>query len=237
MSDTEVVEIMIFGDSITYGAWDNNGGWVQKLRQPIDVKNLIDSQVAYFIYNLGVVDDTTDGILARLETEMKSRRYANAVQERAAIFAIGLNDSTVFLKKDENRVPKELFAKNVNKLIDLARKHVDVVAFIGPTPVDEAKATPVEWDDDLAYRNGDIKEYDSIIEGICRRRKVLFLEVFDRFMEMEYLSLLEDGLHPNPTGHFVLAQMVRDFLEANKVLDFSMPETHRKRYRKKNTGK
>jgi lysophospholipase L1-like esterase len=237
MSDTEIVEVMIFGDSITYGAWDNNGGWVQKLRQPIDVKNLIDDRVAYFIYNLGVVDDTTDGILKRVEAEMTSRRYANVVQERMAIFAIGLNDSTVLLKKDENRVPKELFAKNVNRLIDIARKHADVVVFIGPTPVDEEKSVPVGWDDDLAYRNSDIKEYDGIIKGICRKRRVLFLEVFDRFMEMEYLSLLEDGLHPNPTGHFVLAQMVRDFLEANKVLDFGIPETHRKHYRKNNTGK
>jgi len=28
-----MVNILVFGDSITYGAWDEEGGWVQRLRK------------------------------------------------------------------------------------------------------------------------------------------------------------------------------------------------------------
>ena len=34
--------LLVFGDSITYGAWDLEGGWVQRLRSFIDKKNLTD---------------------------------------------------------------------------------------------------------------------------------------------------------------------------------------------------
>ena len=34
--------ILIFGDSITYGAWDKEGGWVQRLRKFLDERNLTD---------------------------------------------------------------------------------------------------------------------------------------------------------------------------------------------------
>ena len=32
--------ILIFGDSIVYGARDKKGGWVQRLREFVDEKNL-----------------------------------------------------------------------------------------------------------------------------------------------------------------------------------------------------
>jgi lysophospholipase L1-like esterase len=220
MSDTEIVEVMIFGDSVTYGVWDNNGGWVQKLREHFDVWNLVDDRVAYFIYNLGIIDDTTTGIVKRFKSEMESRKYLNEVQKKLVIFNIGLNDSEILLKDNTNRIPKKQFIKNVNALIDMARKYADEVVCMGPTPVNEKEAEPVPWDEVKAYKNRTVKEYDSILQTICKRRKVFFIEVFDKFMQVDYLSLLEDGLHPNPAGHFVLHEIAKDFLEKNNILKF-----------------
>jgi lysophospholipase L1-like esterase len=223
MSDTEIVEVMIFGDSITYGAWDNNGGWVQRLREPIDVKNLVNPDVAYFIYNLGVVDDTTSGIVKRFDAEMAARKYVNAVQDKIVIFSAGLNDSEVLLKKNSNRVPEREFKENVYKLIELASKHTKHIVFIGPTPVDEAKAEPVPWDIEKAYRNDIAKRYDNIMKIVCKEKNVHFIELFDYMMSLDYKSLLEDGLHPSPAGHLVIYEAVRKFLENNKILNFGMP--------------
>lgn len=231
--DTEIIEVMVFGDSITYGAWDNAGGWVQRLREPIDIKNLVNPDIAYFVYNLGVIDDTSTGIIKRFEQEMAARRYLNSVQKKIVIFAVGLNDSELLLKEKKNRVPKELFKRNVNALIDLGKKYADKTIFIGPTPVDEPRAVPLPWDKDLGYRNRVVKEYDNIIRLICKKRNILFLEIFDRIVKLDYVDLLEDGVHPSPAGHLVIYELVRDFLEKNKILDFSLPKRTRTAYRPK----
>ncbi len=231
MSDTDIVEVMVFGDSITYGAWDNNGGWVQKLREPMDVKNLVDSSVAYFVYNLGVVDDTSAGIVKRFEHEVAARRYLNEVQKRVAIFCVGLNDSEIILKKKTNRVPPEEFEHNVNELIRMAREHVDKIIFVGPTPVDETLAEPVPWDTEKAYRNSVIKKYNNIVKSICKGEKIDFIEIFDVVIRLDYKSLLEDGLHPSPTGHFVIYELIRGYLEKNKILNFNATKSLEHRYK------
>ncbi|HUC38771.1 MAG TPA: GDSL-type esterase/lipase family protein [Candidatus Acidoferrum sp.] len=215
-----MVEVLVFGDSITYGAWDNNGGWVQRLREPIDIKNLVDADVAYFVYNLGVVDETSTGILKRLELEMAARRYVNEEQERIVLFNFGLNDSAL-IKEKEHRVPKKQFEENLIKLIELAKKDADKVIFIGPTPVDESRANPTAWDPDKGYQNKYVREYNEIIQRVCKIKNIPFLEVFDKMLRLEYTSLLEDGLHLSPAGHLVLYEFVRKFLEDNKVINFS----------------
>lgn len=52
--------ICVFGDSITWGAWDiEKGGWVQRLR------NFVESSSEEYIeiYNLGVSGDNTEDLL------------------------------------------------------------------------------------------------------------------------------------------------------------------------------
>ena len=49
------MNILVFGDSIAYGKWDEQGGWVQRLRKYIDKKyNLIDEPKSWLVYNLGI---------------------------------------------------------------------------------------------------------------------------------------------------------------------------------------
>ncbi len=47
------MQILIFGDSIAHGIWDNNGGWVARLRKFINSK-LMDDDFYCLLYNLGV---------------------------------------------------------------------------------------------------------------------------------------------------------------------------------------
>ena len=69
-----MARILVFGDSITYGAWDKRGGWVQRLREFLDEKNLIDlNKIPVLIYNLGVSGDTTNDALERFEFESKKK--------------------------------------------------------------------------------------------------------------------------------------------------------------------
>lgn len=231
MDSTEVVAVMVFGDSITYGAWDNNGGWVQRLREPIDIKNMVDLDVAYFIYNLGIVDDTSTRVLKRFESEMKARMTEFA-EERIVIFNIGGNDASH--RNGKLMVPKEEFRKNVDRLIAVGKKYSKKVIFVGPTPVDEQRTDPVPWWDTLSYKNASRGEYNKIIKDACKKNGVFFIEIFDAMLKLNYKVLLEDGVHPSPAGHLVIYEIVRDFLTKNKILNFETPKTNTQLYESEN---
>ena len=49
-----MTQILVFGTSTTYGCWDIEGGWVQRLRKYLDEKQLDDPELYYIVYNLGI---------------------------------------------------------------------------------------------------------------------------------------------------------------------------------------
>src|SRR3990170_7472616 len=89
MADTH---ILVFGTSTTYGAWDREGGWVQRLRGFLDEKVInSDYKHDYFVYNLGISGDKSADILTRFEPETKARLgHHNA--EIIILFHLGIND-------------------------------------------------------------------------------------------------------------------------------------------------
>jgi len=213
-----MAQILIFGDSITYGAWDKEGGWVQRLRKFLDEKNLIDSDSYYLVYNLGVSGNNSKDLLERFEFETKQRLKEN--EETIIIFAIGINDSQfIHSKKDNHRVPIGKFKDNIQKLIKLTQKFSSKIIFVGLTPVDETKTTPIPWSTDKSYKNEYIQKYNETIKNICDENKIYFIEIFEKLKEMSYQELLEDGLHPNSEGHQKIFEIVREFLiNRNKII-------------------
>lgn len=223
---------MIFGDSSVYGAWDNNGGWANRLREPIDVKNLVDPDVAYFVYNLGIPGNTSVDVLKRFEAEYRERLYPGVKQETIVIFGFGANDSMISIGKDASAVPMKEFESNVKRLADLAIERTKKVIFIGPAPVDESKVDPIPWDKGYAYRNKRIKEYDNAIRAVCLEKKVMFFGLFDELMKLDYKPLLDDGAHFSPAGHMVIYELVRDYLTKNKIMNFETPKKYSSLYKK-----
>ncbi|MCW6160113.1 MAG: GDSL-type esterase/lipase family protein [Candidatus Micrarchaeales archaeon] len=228
---------MIFGDSSVYGAWDNNGGWVNRLREPIDVKNLVDPDIAYFVYNLGIPGNTSVDVLKRFEAEYKERLYPGVTQETIVIFGFGANDSMVSIAKDTSTVPIREFESSVNRLADLARERTKKVIFIGPAPVDESKVNPIPWDKGYAYKNARIKEYDNVIKAVCRKKNIMFFGLFDELLKLDYKTLLEDGAHFSPAGHMVIYELVREYLTKNKILNFETPKRYSHLYKKFKSGR
>ena len=211
-----MARILIFGNSITYGAWDKKGGWVQKLRKFLDRKNLIDSNSYYLVYNLGIFGNNTNDLIERFEFETKQRLKEN--DETIIIFAIGINDSQFVHSENKNRTPLEKFKANIQKLIKLAQKFSSKIIFVGLTPVDEAKTTPIPWNTDKSYRNEYIQQYNQTIKEVCREKKIYFIEIFEKLKNADCQKLLEDGLHPNSDGHQRIFEIVKEFLIENKIV-------------------
>lgn len=64
------MRILIFGDSITQGFWDTNGGWVDKLRKHYDELQLQDfDKNPPTVFNLSIDADTSQNILQRAEED------------------------------------------------------------------------------------------------------------------------------------------------------------------------
>jgi len=209
-----MARILVFGDSISYGKWDHEiGGWVQRLSNFLDKKNLSDPNFDYTVYNLSISGDTTEEILERFELETKQRLK----EERGIIiFAIGENDSQII--DNQIRIKPEKFRENIQRLINLAEKFSPKIIFIGLIPVEDSKVSPIPWAPDKSYNTETIKKYNEIIKEACKENDIYFIEIFEEFLKTDYKKLLEDGAHPNASGHEKIYEIVKDSLIKNKII-------------------
>lgn len=172
--------------------------------------------IPLIIYNLGISGDTTTGLLERFEFETKQRLKEG--EEIIIIFQIGLNDSQFVISQNGLRTSSEKFRENVEKLINQAQKFTSKIVFVGLTPVDESKTTPIPWNPDKIYKNENIKRKNEIIKSVCRKNNIYFIEIFEKWIKSDYKKLIEDGLHPNSEGHKKIFETVKDFLIQNKII-------------------
>ena len=194
------MNILIFGDSITWGAYDpEQGGWATRLRNYFEEKDN-DTDV----YNLGISGDTTADLLTRIEVEAKSR------EPNLIIFAIGINDAQFIHSTNCLRVSLDEFQQNLAKLLSIAKKFTNKVVFVGLTKVDESKTTPIPWSTDKSYTNENIERLDNAIKKFCEDNKLKFIPM-DSVVGNDDLI---DGLHPNTKGHIKIFNRMKSEVES-----------------------
>ena len=207
----KMAQVYFFGDSITQGFWDTEGGWVERLRKHYDglaLKDLKHNKQPE-IFNLGVSGDTTRNLLARIEAETKIRKWPGDPQ--IAVVAIGTNDD--LFQNGKQWVEPPEFRANIQKIIDVLKPLVEGILFVGNVAVDEKLTTPVFWDN-IHYTNDELKKYEDIIREVTKAQNISFVPVFDKFKaEQAKRNLLADGLHPNDSGHKLIASLVQPELE------------------------
>ncbi len=190
MGDNMEYDILVFGDSIVYGACDSKlGGWVNRLRLYLENNRQDD----YTIFNMGIPGNTTMDVLKRFDKEMNLRYCVDDTQ--VIILAVGINDTQII--NDENRVTIDAFKKNVRKLIKKAKKYTDNVIYLGLTKVDEDKVRSLQWTHRKRYNNNQVVKYDWILKKICEKTNIKFINLLD----VLEVTDLEDGVHPNSEGY------------------------------------
>lgn len=199
--------ISIFGDSIAWGSWDpEGGGWVTRLRRYFETNENYDVDV----YNLGVAGDTTSNLLLRFNTECLARNR----HPQIIVFAIGINDSRYINTSDNPQTSVEEFQSNLVELINQAKEFSKKIIFVGLTKVDEVKTMPSPWSQEKFHSNSNVVKYNSIIKKISEEHNLPFIDLLD-LLEINHL---EDGLHPNSSGHKKIFLAVKDFLLSNKII-------------------
>lgn len=215
-----MAQILVFGDSVVWGAWDKEGGWVARLRKFLDKRTLsipeFHNTDFLMVYNLGVSGDSSGWLLKRFEPEVMQRLKEK--DRTIIIIAIGKNDSCFLENKKSFMTPPKQFEKNIQKLISLSRKYSSKIIFVGTAMIDETKTMPIYWNKNMHCRNEHLKQYNDIIKSVCAKKKIRFIDIYGKFAKTDYKKLLEDGLHPNSEGHKMIFETVKDFLVKEKII-------------------
>jgi lysophospholipase L1-like esterase len=139
-----MVKVLIFGDSIAWGAFDvDKGGWVERLKT--DYLATYNTQEVG-IYNLAISGNDSRGVLFSLEKEVE---IFNAVEPEKYIFlfSIGSNDPRYIGQKNNPFIPFDEFNHNLEKIVAISKKHASTLIFTGLMIVNEKLTKP--WKEDI----------------------------------------------------------------------------------------
>lgn len=209
-----MASIVCFGDSITQGFVDPEGGWTQRLRRRLDQEASFPlgpgGEVrfpAHAVFNLGVSDDTAEGLLARLEPELVPRQLGD---QTIVVLAVGVNETAFDLRTGQPSHDPERFARTLAEVVAAAKRHTDRVLLVGLLPCDEARMQPPPWSQDGAGSHGNdrIREFNQAVRRVASDSGVALVDCFEEVLAGDHAALLHDGLHPNGAGHQLLADRI-----------------------------
>jgi lysophospholipase L1-like esterase len=209
-----MASIVCFGDSITQGFVDLEGGWTQRLRRRLDQEATFPlgdvSFPAHAVFNLGVTDDTSEGLAARLERELVPRRLGD---QTIVVIAVGVNETAYDPGTGRPAHDAERFAATLAGLVATARRHTDRVLLVGLLPCDEARMQPPPWGGEGGhYANDRIGRFNQAVGRVAADTGAALVDCFEEVLAGDHAALLHDGLHPNGAGHQLLADRIAERL-------------------------
>ena len=202
------MRVLVFGDSITYGAWDTEAGWVERIkkeahRQTVESRGSNKLQVI----NLGIGGDSSTKILKRMPAEIEARYSAN--WPFVLVITFGANDERSIDGKIET--PMEQFESNVKGIINLAKQHSDKILFLGIPPI----AKPVVEFKGQEYSDERVKQYEQRMQDIVEESGLPFVPIRPVFEQAGLDRLYTyDDIHPNDAGHQLIAGIVKPVLDS-----------------------
>ena len=213
------MSVIVFGDSITNRANDDEGGgWTSRLWSKIYQE--FNTEYApgvicssHSVIELGIGGDDIVGVSKRFERELFTRvDFTDPQEAKDAVvgIAVGVNDSRIVEDTGRNFVEIEMYQSVYELVVDRLKEIGVNVFLVGLNPADETKVRPCQWiDEPTSYVNKEIEKYNEVISSIADGRDVLFADVLPVFKNEIATngpdSLLSDGIHPNAKGHELIA--------------------------------
>ncbi|MCW8878144.1 MAG: GDSL-type esterase/lipase family protein [Kangiellaceae bacterium] len=203
-------QILCFGDSVTYGEKDLSfGGWVERLKLDYLTQYANSEFQKTFIFNLGVPSENTDGLVRRVDNEVKARVYPK--QSNTAVLFYGLND--LVIHKNKNRVPLEYFRRNLGNAINTLLNVNARVVLINLPDFNKAHDGVVDAAGKLRSLE-DIALYNDELLDLTNEFQLTLIDLNSAFKKYESEELFHaDGVHPNSKGHEVIYQQVKHNLD------------------------
>lgn len=199
----KTARIYVFGDSLTYGAWDSQGGWCDRIKRKLhQMKSASEQDIKFQMFNLGIGGETSEALSNRFEAELKNRHRMD--WPAIVIIATGANN-TRFTQTDKNpAISIEEFQKNLESIISTAKKYTEKILFVGIAPV-ENDLQPFKKS---MLSNELLKKYDAIVTSVTNDAMVPKVDVWDTFKASTEPLYSPDGVHPNDAGHMIIEKLV-----------------------------
>ncbi|HMR72524.1 MAG TPA: SGNH/GDSL hydrolase family protein [Candidatus Saccharibacteria bacterium] len=196
------MRILLFGDSITYGAWDSEGGWADRLKRWVH-HYFLETNNKLQVINLGIGGDTSRKVLGRIEQEVQAR-YSPG-WPFLFVFMFGTNDGR--MRDGVTEVPIEEFTENYRKTIAYAKTFTEKIILVGLPPLGKA-----ELDfKDMVYSDDVVRSYDAVVRDIATTENIPFVDVRQLFSSEDLFY--SDMLHPNDKGHEIIYRAVKTVVE------------------------
>ena len=198
--------VLVFGDSIAYGAWDTEGGWVDRLKRQMHRRVIgSGSSDKIQVINLGIGGDTSTGVLSRFDDETVPR--ISAKWSLVIVIAIGTNDSR--MKDGVIETLPDQFRNNLTTIIEKARRYTQDILLVDLPPM----ADDVVQFGEKQYTNERIAEYAQIVKGVAKEEGLAFADLGEKFVKTDANLFYEDSLHPSDAGHEIIMEIVSNWLE------------------------
>jgi len=202
------MRILIFGDSITQGFYDSQGGWATRLANQYHMEALKDlSKDTLEVFNLGISGETAEGLLKRLKPEFQARIWRG--DRMIVVISIGINNAVM----RENRAQYEIyeFQEVYEKILKEALKLADYVLCVWLSAVDDSLTDSWPYSSHQhQWHNNRIMTFEDTIKQAAQHENIPFVPIHAVFLrELEAgKALLADGLHPNDAGHQFIVELV-----------------------------
>lgn len=201
-----MVRVLVFGDSIVYGGWDTEGGWVERIKKQahkVTVETKGETKIQ--VFNLGVGGDTSRKILARVQNEIEARLSKS--WDMKIILSFGINDErsqdgVVEVSLDEYR-------DNIQGIIKIVKLYTDKLLIIGNPPIGDSLLDFKIFE----YSDERIKQYDRVLQDSAEAADIPFISSRELFEKANRGNLSTyDKLHVNDEGHEIIANAVKPFI-------------------------
>lgn len=205
------MRLLAFGDSITYGSWDTEGGWVERLKKRAHTVTVMSAGTTKMqIINLGIGGNTSTALRARIESEIESRLSPG--WPLAVSILIGTNDGRSIDGRPE--VTIEQYEENIETLITLVQKYTDKLVLIGLPPL----GTDTLNFKGQVYTDATIKRYDEVLRQVATRRGVTYVATRQLFEDAAPQDVFcYDLLHPSDKGHQIIARCIGQYIQELKI--------------------
>lgn len=199
-----MIKILCFGDSVTFGESDNEGGWADRIKRDLTRRFVNAPTQEVVLYNLGIGGETTDGLKLRFQTELLARAIKG--QNTQVILAYGAND--IVIHKAKNIVPEQYFENNLRHCVEQAKSIGASVLLLSLLPIGEWIEGQINRHQKLRFGD-DILRYNRCLRNLAEASESEYLDLHAIFTKNDPHKLISsDGVHPNSLGHQQICRAV-----------------------------
>lgn len=200
--------LLIDGASSAYGYFDfAAGGWAGRLKTRVmqeGMENILDSTL---VINHALPGQSLAGVNRELAGRIWQYRRLGPV---AVAAQVGLNEAKIYPPNTRSVVPVGTLAGHVARFCEIVLSEESVPILVGPGPVDEGR--------DLPTISGAVLQNDAITAHADTMRRIagqcggVYVDTRQAYADSGYplceLVAAEDGSHPSPLGHAIIAEAV-----------------------------